>query len=99
MRFYVANTIPPVHQPARPIPFHLREKLDRDLKKMEQEDIIEKHHGPAPWVSNLVLSPKEDGGIRVTVDMRQANKAIQQTHIPIPGAEEIKSQLAGYKVF
>ena len=35
----------------------------------------------------------------MTVDMRQANKAIQQTHIPIPRAEEIKSQLAGYKVF
>ena len=99
VRFYIDNTIPPVHQPARPIPFHLREKLNRELKKMEEEDIIEEHHGPAPWVSNLVLSPKDDGGIRVTVDMRQANKAIQQTHIPIPRAEEIKSQLAGYKVF
>ena len=29
VRFYVDSTIPPVHQPARPIPFHLREKLDR----------------------------------------------------------------------
>ena len=99
VKFYIDEDVPPVYQPARPIPFHLRTKMDRELEKMEKEDVIEEHNGPAPWVSNVVLTPKDDGGIRVTIDMRQANKAIQKTNLPIPRPEEISSQLSGYKVF
>ena len=51
---------------------------------MEEQNIIEEHKGPAPWVSNPVLAPKVDGGIRITVDMRQANKAIKSTNVLIP---------------
>ena len=66
---------------------------------MEEAGIIEDHHGPAPWVSNVVLAPKDDGGIRVTVDMRKANEAIHSTNIPIPRADDIRAQLAGNTVF
>ena len=99
VKFYIDEDVPPVYQPARPIPFHLRTKMDRELEKMEKEDVIEEHHGPAPWVSNVVLTPKDDGGVRVTIDMRQANKAIRKTNLPIPRPEEISSQLAGYTIF
>ena len=99
VKFYVNEHVPPVHQPARPIPFHLRSKMDRELERMEKEDVIEQHHGPAPWVSNVVMTPKDDGGLRITIDMRQANKAIEKTNLPIPRPEEISSQLSGYTVF
>ena len=55
--------------------------------------------GLAPWVSSPVLAPKDNGGIRITVDMRQANKAIKSTNVPIPSVEDIQSQLAGNEVF
>ena len=99
VKLYVNKDVPPVYQPARPVPFHIRDKLERELKKMEEEDVIEEHHGPAPWVSNTVLAPKDDGGIRVTVDMRCVNKAIRKTNIPIPRPEDISSRMAGYQVF
>ena len=99
VKLHVNKDIPPVRQPARPIPFHLRGRLEKELRKMEEENVIEEHHGPAPWVSNLVLAPKDDGGVRITVDMRQANKAIKTTNIPIPRPEIISSQLAKYKIF
>jgi hypothetical protein len=99
VKFFIDDQVPPVFQPARPIPFHLREKMARELEKMEKEDIIEPHHGPAPWVSNVVMTPKDDGGLRITIDMRQANKAIKQTNLPIPRPEEISSLLSGYKVY
>ena len=98
VKFHIYETVPPVVQPARPVPFHLREKLNRELQAMEESNIIEEHHGPAPWVSNLVVSPKGDD-IRVTVDMRNANKAIKMTHIPIPTPEEVRSRFAGYTTF
>ena len=66
---------------------------------MKAQGIIEEHEGPAPWISNTVLAPKPDGGTRVTADMRNVNEAIQSTNIPIPRVEEIKSELAGNKVF
>ena len=54
---------------------------------------------PAPWISNLVLSPKDDGGLRVTVDMREPNKAIMDTGLPIPKAEDIRKELVGCNHF
>ena len=60
---------------------------------MEAEGIIEEHEGPAPWISNVVLAPKDDGQVRVTLDMKRTNKAIKATNIPIPRIEDIKSTL------
>ena len=93
------KNVKPVCQPARPIPFHLRKKCEQELREMEAEGIIEEHSGPCPWLSNLVLSPKDDGGTRITVDMREPNKCIKPTNIPIVRPEEIKAQLSQYKVF
>ena len=99
VKFFIDETIPPVYQPARPIPFHLRQKMEVELQKMEKDDVIEPHEGPAPWVSNVVLTPMDDGGTRMTIDMRCANKAIKKTNLPIPRPEEISSQLSGYTRF
>ena len=99
VNFHVNKNMTPVVQPKRPIPFHLQSRLDTELRKMEEEDIIEEHHGPVTWLSNLVLAPKDDGAIRVTVDLRNANKAIKPTHIPIPRPEEVRANLSGYTTF
>ena len=98
VKFHVDDTVEPVACPLRPVPYHLRHRLEEELRVMEEQDIIEPHEGPAPWVSNIVLSPK-DSGIRVTVDMRKANKAIKATNIPIPRVEDIRAEVAGCKVF
>ena len=98
-KIYIDDSVPPVAAPSRPIPFHLRDRFESEIRKMEEADIIEPHIGPAPWISNPVLAPKDDGGIRVTVDMRAANKAILSTNIPIPRAEDIRAQLSGCKYF
>ena len=57
------------------------------------------HSGPTPWVSNLVLQPKNDSSINNTLDMSDANKAIKKTNIYISRYKQMKSVLAGYKLF
>jgi hypothetical protein len=99
VKLHIDESVRPVAEPPRPIPFHLQHRHREEIKQMEAAGIIEEHQGPAPWVSNTVISPKEDGGIRLTIDMRNPNKAIQPTNLPIPRAEEIRSRLAGCKVF
>ena len=99
VKHYFEQSVLPIAEPRRQIPFHLQAKFEREIRAMEEQGIIEEHHGPAPWVSNPVLTPKDDGGMRVTIDMRNANKAIKQTNIPITKVEDIKARLAGSKVF
>ena len=99
VRLYLDETVKLVAQPPRPVPFHLKKRLEEEIDKMEGADITEEHSGPAPWISNIVLAPKEVGSLRVTVDMRQVNKAIKNTHVPIPNVKDIKAQLSGCRYF
>ena len=99
VKLYVDTDVPPVAEPPRPIAFHLQKRHDEEINKMEKNGIIEEHIGPAPYVSNTVPTPKEDGGLRITVDMRNANKAIKSTNLPIPRPEAIRARLAGSKWF
>ena len=70
---------------------------------MIDEDVIEEHppNQPALWVSCAVITPKpkSDGEIRVTLDARNVNKAIQSSNLPIPRQEDIRQRLYGAKVF
>ena len=99
VKLHVDENVPPVAIPPRPVPFHLRKRTKKELERMEAQGIIEDHEGPAPWVSNIVLAPKENGDVRITIDMRKPNEAIKDTKIPIPRAEDIRSELAGAKYF
>ena len=80
VKYYVDESIPPVAEPKRPIPYHLQDEFDREIQCMVKEGICEEHHGPTLRVSNPVLEPKPDVGMRVTVDMKNVNKAIKQTN-------------------
>ena len=101
IKLHVNPDIKPVATPPRSIPYHLKEQADKVLQEMISNDIIEEHpiNEPAPWVSNAVIAPKPDGGIRMTLDARNVNKAILETNHPIPRHEDIKAKLAGCKIF
>ena len=83
----------------RTIPFHFQKHFSNEIKQTEKQGIIEPHTGPAPLISNIVFAPKDNDNLRVTVDMRQVNKAIKSTNLPIPKVENIKAKMAGNKVF
>ena len=59
VKFNVDETIAPAASPPRPVPFHLKGQLRKELDKMLADSILEEHHGPAPWVSNIVLPPRK----------------------------------------
>lgn len=84
-----------VAQPARKIPFHMRKKVSAELKKLEQQNIIERVEGPTPWISLLVVIPKKNGEIRLCVDMRMPNKAIRRECHPSPTIDDLIHVLNG----
>ena len=61
--------------------------------------IIQPVEGPASWVNPVVIVPKNNGEIRLCVDMRQANQAIMRRRYPIPTVDEVLHTMNGSKVF
>ena len=54
----------PVRQKLRPLPFHLRDAVEKELQKHIDLGILERvtdDMGPTPWVSNIVPVLKEKG--------------------------------------
>lgn len=84
--------------PHRRIPYHLRDK-EEEIKKLEEMDVIERVTGPTPWVSPVVIVPKPNGSIRLCVDMRQPNRAIQRERHLIPTLEDILAEVNESTIF
>ena len=97
----IDETVTPVAQPQRRIPFHLRQKVENELEKLEHDDIIEKipDNTPTEWVSPVVIVPKQNNNIRLCVDMRVANTAIKRTRHPIRTLESVSMELNGASFF
>ena len=92
-------TVKPVAQPYRRIPFNLREKVQDKTTELLELGIIEQVEGPAPWVNPVVIVPKNNGEIRLCIDMRQANQAIMRRQYPIPTVDDVLHTMNGSKVF
>ena len=99
LKLHIDDTIKPVAQPAHKIPFKMRSQVERKLKELETQDVIERVEGPTPWVSALVPIPKKDSDLRICEDMRQANRAVQRERFPIPNLDLTLEQMNGAKVF
>ena len=101
VKFHTDPNVKPVVTPARPTPYHLAGRISKVLDEMISDDVIEEHPvgDPTPWISNAVIVPKPNGSLRVTLDARNINKAIQSSNLPIPRQEDIKAKLGGAEVF
>ncbi|MCG8048362.1 MAG: DDE-type integrase/transposase/recombinase [Candidatus Thiodiazotropha taylori] len=99
LTIHIDKNVKPIAQPIRRLPFKIREKVDKKLEELEAMDIIEPVSGPSHWVSPLVAVPKPNGDVRVCVDMRRANEAVQRERHPIPTVDEILHDLNEATVF
>lgn len=91
----VDPNVKPVQQPYRRAPFALEAKITEKLQSLLDRDIIEKVDEPSPWVSPIVPILKDNGEIRLCVDMRRVNKAILRETHPLPIVEELFGGING----
>ena len=100
VKLHIDNTVKPVVQKHRRIPFHRRRAVEAQLETLRNSDIIEPAVGPTPWVSPIVTVPKKDPNhIRICVDMRAPNKAIKRERHITPTNDELMNDLNGATVF
>ncbi|GFW41297.1 retrovirus-related Pol polyprotein from transposon 17.6 [Trichonephila clavipes] len=82
----------------RKVPLAIHNKVKEELSNMVEAGIISKVEEPTEWVRNMVIidSPKK---LRICLDPRPLNEAIQRPHHPIPTADALITKLQGGKVF
>lgn len=88
-----------VIQPYRRVPAPLEKIVDNKIDEMLQQGIIEKVDGVSKWVSQMVIAPKADNDVRICVDMRRANLAVERENHPLPTIDDFLPQLGEAKVF
>ena len=82
----------PVIHPPRKVPLALRDKLSQELTRMESEGILAKVTEPTQWVISLVVA-ETNNKLRVYLDPRDLNKAIQRPHYPMRTLEDTLQNL------
>ena len=97
----VSDKITPVAHPPRPVPAALRKAVQDKLAELENEGIIEKIPvgEPSPWCSALHVVPKKDGSVRLTIDPKDLNKALEREFHPTTTVEEVARKCGPAKYF
>ena len=95
----INKDVKPVIQKPRRVQFHLRDKLDNEIDELMKADIIEEATGPTEWLSPPVLELKPTGNVRVCIDSRVINTAIERERHPMPTTEDLIVKLNGAKYF
>lgn len=95
----INRSVPPVIQPLRRCPVPLLNKVKAKLDDLLRQDIVEKVEKPTSWVSPLVPILKDNGDLRLCIDMRRANQAIQRLNHPLPVFEEILPRIRNARYF
>ena len=89
----VNESAAPRFHKARPVPFALKEKVERQL----QQQVLEGELVPvdrSDWATPIVVVHKKDGGIRICGDFKVSiNLVLQSQTYPLPTPEEMFSAL------
>lgn len=84
---------------ARPIPYALLPKVDKELIEMESLGVIERIDH-SDWASPLVVVPKPNGKIRITGDFKNTvNSQLNITQYPIQCPEQLFISVSGGEKF
>ena len=100
LRIEVDPNVKPVQAPRRRLPVAKLDRVNKELKRLCEEDTIAPVAQPTEWLSNILVREKPDGRIRICIDpSRTVNKAILRPVYPIPTIDEQLPFLTNAKVF
>jgi len=87
------TSLEPIRSRPYPLPYALREIVDKEIETMLQLGVIEP--STASYAAPIVMVKKSDGSNRICIDYRKLNKVTVFDPEPMPQAEEIFAELAG----
>ena len=87
----------PIKQRPHRIPYSDRPKLEGEVHRLLDADVIQP--SSSPWASPIVLVRKKDGNVRICVDFRKVNLVTKKDCFPLRRLDETLDALAGAKYF
>ena len=73
----VEPSIKPVIMANRRIPISVRPELKTELEKVVDKGVITPVNEPTPWVCQIVIAKKKQGGLQICTDPQELNKALK----------------------
>ena len=98
-KIYVDPNAPPKFMKARPIPYALKAKVEKELDRLQSEGIISPVEF-TEWAAPIVLVVKQDGPVRICGDYKcTVNQVSKLDNYPIPKTEDLLATLGGGNKF
>ena len=95
----VDPNIIPVVMANRRIPISVRPELKTELEKLVDKGVITPVNEPTPWVSQIVITKKKQGGLLICIDPPELNKVLKREHYTLPVLEDVLHELGQFTVF
>lgn len=99
IKLAINKSVHPLRQPLRRVPISVEPAIEKKLEEAVRLDIIEPVTEPSEWVSPILVLFKKSGEIRICVDMRRANEAIERENYPVTTFETLMTKLRGAQFF
>lgn len=87
----------PIRTKQYPMPYAMLDKVNEEVTQMLEQGFIQPSQ--SPYCSPSVMVKKKDGTYRFCIDMRAINNVTVFDAEPMPNAETMFAQFAGYKYF
>ena len=68
----------------RNVPLLLREKVQKEIQRMEKLGVISRVEEPTKWCASMVVVPKPSCSIHICVDLKPLNESVMQEVHPLP---------------
>ena len=90
----------PVVRPPSRFPVAFQGKVKQELDAMVTKGVITPVTEPTEWVSQMVVTQKKDSdAIRICIDPKDLNEAIQREHYPMRTCEEVIARMPKAQYF
>ena len=87
----------PVQHPPRSVPLGMQSAYKAELDRLVKEDIITEVHEHTEWINSIVPVMKEDSSLRLCLDPKDLNKAIERNQRYARTLDDILPELAQSK--
>ncbi|XP_062576513.1 uncharacterized protein K02A2.6-like [Saccostrea cucullata] len=95
----IDTTVQPTKIPTRKVPLSLKSDLKKELDRLQNLGVISPVTTPTDWISSMVVARKSNGAIRLCIDPKPLNVALQRNHYPTPTIEDILPDLTKARIF
>ena len=82
----------PVALPTRRVAWVERDKIQEEVNKMKEQNVVV--DSESPWSSPPVLVKKKDGSVRFCIDYRKLNEATVADKYPLPRIDDVLDALS-----